>query len=294
MAEEDCTVPDHITDPSSTPMDASVAANIHLTALRLSLSPQALSPEVYLGSVPPGTFESHLNSSPVVSPNSLLLFPDTLAYSSGNPFLCGAQPYMPLTGLSSSPQSFPGFSSLHIRSTSPTNSFPPPSFSSPYLHRIPVTLSMGTDYYHQHSASAPPSLYQPASVVLFPSSNGGGADLPRSQDTTPPGNPCVGSRHSSAEELPVSPHLLQLPQQQQQHRRRYSSSSVEQQVARRYSQTTRTGRQNGIEMGRGEQQRRRSHDVRAEQAELLESLRVAAAARRSSAHHYIRVFGPQS
>lgn len=289
LGGDDCTVPDHTTDSgstSATPVDASVASNIHLTALRLSLSPQALSPEVFLGSTPTGTF-ANLNSSPVGSPNSLLLFQDTLAYSSGNPFLCTTsahiQPFISSAGLSTSPQSLTGLSSLHIHSTSPSNSFPPPS----YIHRIPVTLSLGTDYF-QHASSAPS-----ASMVLFPSSNG--MDLSRPQDT-PPGNPCVSSRHSSVDsELPSSPHLLQLPQNHQ-HRRRNSSSSVEQAV-RRYSQTTRSissGRQNGPETG-GEQQRRRSHDVRAEQAELLEGLRIAAAARRSSANnHYIRVFGPQS
>eukprot|EP00731_Ephydatia_muelleri_P032207 Em0023g714a len=128
MGEEDCMVPDHSTDASSAsarPIDGSVAANIHLTALRLSLSPQALNPDVYL---PPGTF-ANLSNSPVASPNSLLLFPDTLAYPSGNPFLCTngahAQPFMSSTGLSTSPQSVPGFGSLHIHSASPSSSFPP-------------------------------------------------------------------------------------------------------------------------------------------------------------------------
>ena len=291
-------VPDHAADAGSalaTPIDASVASNIHLTALRLSLSPQALSPEVFLGSAPTGTFGNM--SSPVGSPNSLLLFPETIAYNaSGNPFLCTAsahmQPFIASAGLSTSPQSLPGLSSLHMQSSNPSNSFPPPS----YIHRIPLTFSLGTDYYHHHhpGTSTPPSLHQTASMVLLPSSNG--MDLSRSQQDTPPGIPCVGSRHSSVDsELPNSPHLLQLPQTYQHHRRRNSSSSVEQAV-RRYSQTTRSGsngRQNGTETG-GEQQRRRSHDVRAEQAELLESLRVAAAARRSSANHYIRVYGPQS
>lgn len=288
-------VPDHTTDSSGasvSPADPSVVANVHLTALRLSLSPQALSPEVFLGSNPAGTF-ANLNHSPMGSPNSLLLFPpDTLTYS-GNPFFCAnnahMQPFMSSTGLSTSPQSLPGFSSLHIHSTSPTNSYPPPS----YIHRIPVTLSLGSDYF-QHASSAPPSLqHQPASVMLLSSS--AGMELPRSQDT-PPGNPCINSRQSSMDsDLPMSPHLLQLPPQHHQHRRRNSSSSAEHTPVRRYSQTTRSSRTNGAESsGGGEQQRRRSHDVRAEQAELLESLRVAAAARRSSANHYIRVYGPQS
>eukprot|EP00731_Ephydatia_muelleri_P032214 Em0023g721a len=185
MGEEDCMVPDHSTDASSAsarPIDGSVAANIHLTALRLSLSPQALNPDVYL---PPGTF-ANLSNSPVASPNSLLLFPDTLAYPSGNPFLCTngahAQPFMSSTGLSTSPPSVPGFGSLHIHSASPSSSFPPPS----YLHRIPVTLSLGTDYY-QHSSSAPSSLHQPASMMLFSSSSSTGNSLvPR---TLPPGTP---------------------------------------------------------------------------------------------------------
>ena len=315
---DDCTVPDQQDDSSISAFEGmNNASSIHLNTVQLTMSPvlvaesygdlsgtaglatvHNLSPVFPSTEPPTSCVHSGLTSSVQRSRLSL----------SGNPF---TQFYSTLTHSGNTPNSPTNTDSeIHTLSSVSTTSYP----QNLVYHRYPLTLSLSTDSYfsnspgnsveerpaHNHAISHS----TPVSNSLFLSPNvslshrhfqhsivNNQNDVDSLVTVWTTDQSLVGAnvtvcgtrsgqghgRHSFSEGDRPNPHLLIPPRTHSQtQRRRRNSSGCEQQSVHQ-STTSMTSRS-----GSSLRHRRRSHDARAEQGELLVCLNAVASRRRRS------------
>ena len=214
----------------------------------------------------------------------------------------------PTHSVNAPPISPPGSQTLasNLFSSSPSHSYP----QSLVCHRYPLTLSLSTDSYFTASPGSSgehtPTATHSGSQFLSQNSSFPHRSFQHSQRVVVPDQSVMDSlvtvrtsrhslaganvsinaarhshgvghgRHSFSEGDRPNPHLLIPPQtHSQSQRRRRNSSGCEHSVSQ--SPTNRSGSSSDLR-----RHRRRSHDARAEQGELLASLNAAASRRRRS------------
>ena len=370
-------VPDQQELSPPTSIEASLASNLELNAIRLSLNSMLESHgSQMIGATRNGSSLSPTHS-PYGSPNSSLIpgfvYDSSTSHgppSSGNPFVCSSSTSFLSTSPTNSVSSSSPTHSLNLQMggltfhhpSSPSHSYPPPS--SLVCHRHPLTLSLSNESYFTSNSSpssslnslnsraSPSSSFQPthshsfshpqthllhpnlSSHFHFPTTTSSsslqyhqretiseqpqrgvssGQDMMESLVTVRTSSQSTANRHGSTsnsnrhsysegERLYVNPGLL-LPPPRSSHshhrrRRNSSGSTSEPPRVRRHSHgTSNPSYSLSPDPLSVRRQRRRSHDARDEQAELLESLRAAASRRNSrtqSPFVPIRVYGPNS
>ena len=361
----DYMVPDQQELSPPTSIEASLASNLELNAVRLSLN-SILQPESRGGHMTGNVPSFSPTHSPYGSPSASLVpgfvYEPSATHgflSNGNPFVCSSStPYLSASPTNSIGSSSPTHSlNLQLSGltfhhpTSPSHSYPPPTL---VCHRHPLTLSLSNESYftaspssslnssHSHlpspSSNLPPhlqSLTHPQTHLLHPNSSShflfpptsssshqhhqqetisehpqrvvaSGQNVMESLVTVRGGSYSTTSgnrsRHSysEGEHFHVNPSLLlpPPPHNRTHRRRRNSSGSSSEPRVRRHSHGTNSSSYSlSPDPLSVRRQRRRSHDARDEQAELLESLRAAASRRISrtqSPFVPIRVYGPNS
>ena len=257
-----------------------------------------------------GGLTFHHPSSPSHSypPPSLVCHrhPLTLSLSNESYFTSSSSPSSSLNSLNQSHAPSPSSSQQPTHSQSHSFSHPQthllhPNLSSQFL--FPTTTSSSSHHRHQQETISE----QPQRMVSS------GQDVMESLVTTiRTGSHSTANRHgtssssnrhsySEGERLYVNPSLL-LPPNRSSHnhhrRRRNSSGSTSEPRVRRHSHgTSNPSYSLSPDPLSVRRQRRRSHDARDEQADLLESLRAVASRRNSrtqSPFVPIRVYGPNS
>lgn len=301
-------VPDQQEDNPPMATDASLASNIDMNAVRLTLSPILLA-ESHASHVihSPATTNGTLLGSPYGSPSAGHLFPYVLtaevqphlshprASSNGNPFICCPSP---------APGILSGSPTHSLNSTSPTSrgpvsflpsspsySYPPPTFVS---QRHPLALSLSSDSYFSpasafHSHLRSQSLISPISSASHLENSLEAQSVVSSNQSVmeslvtfrSPSHGIGTNRHSYSDGDVLNASSLLSPYHFSYQRRRRNSSGSER--LRRHSHGTHGNHSNSLgDASSLHRTRRRSHDARDEPVELLENLRVAATSPRTS------------